>query len=193
MPKSVQIPFKKKFLCTECKETFEQVDVPRSKYFLLQFPLLMIGFIVIGYSIFILSKAPNRLAEPVGFTIFGFALVLFALAFQIMDNKQMEAQGITLGITKYRDRAEEDRAGSDKFRHPKKVAKKQFTKKPKEDVDTDLPAEEVFVQPNKPRTKVKKPKQRSQPIKKPVKVTKLKKILGNEPEEKRPRKIRRAL
>ena len=191
--KAYRFHLKKKWICRECKELFEDVEVQRTKYFLIQFPLLMIGLIVIFYSVFMLSQVPARIAEPIGYFIFGFSILLFALAFQFLDNKQMEQQGVILGKRKFTDLELAERA-DERFKPRIKGAKKSKIDK-LEERSKEMTAEELFIQPNKPKVIKKKPKhkEKEEKTEQPVKTTKIKSIFPTKPEKKPARKIRRPL
>jgi len=189
--KAYRFHLKKKFICTECKETMETIDVPRSKYFLVQIPLLISGFVIICYSIFKMYIDPKRLAEPFGLFIFGFSLELFALAFQMMDNKTMELMGKDVGQRQFAIKGQEERVSRDKIKTMKKPQEKIFISKTLTNEKTKTPVEDLFIQPNRPRTTIKKPKKK--PSDQPVTVSELKKIAKTKPKEKKARKIRRAI
>ncbi len=195
--KAVRFHFKTKLICRTCKEPYEQVNVPRTKYFLIQLPILLIGFIVICYSIISLSFSPKKVVEPFGWFFFGFALVLFALAFQILDNKQMEL------IAKEK--------GNDSFgtsiSGTSETTKRMLTKLPKKEprktessrilpmAKTTTKINDIFFEPNKPHT-MRPAKQMQNKESKQIKETtqvKLTDILQSKPKKKKARKIRRAI
>ena len=163
----------------------------RSKYFLIQIPFLIIGFILIFYSAFVLSSPDVRFVETFGYLIFGFAIVLFAISFQIMDNKKMEFIAKNLGRKEFgskdKDEPEFDRV---KFTdtEQEEVKTEKVIKKPKK----ELKPEDLFFQPNKPKRT--QPVRKNIPIqKKEPKEVKFDYVNKKETVEKPARKIRKAL
>lgn len=189
--KAYRFHFKRKLICRTCKEPFEYVKVPRSKYFLVQIPFLIIGFILIFYSAYVLSSPTERFAEILGYFILGFAIVLFALAFQMMDNKKMEILAKEIGRKEF-GMKDKDEQGFGRFRFTEKetedIEPERVIKKPKK----ELKPEDLFFQPNKP--------QRTQPVKKNVpiqrkapKKVRFEDIIEEDTKKKPARKIRKAL
>ena len=201
--KAYRFHFKKKLICRSCKEPFESIEVKRGKYFIIQLPILFTGSMLLFYSVYMFSSISNRIAENLGFLIFGIALVLFALAFQILDSKNMEKLAKDEGLKKYgdiigkpetaRDRhkiktLDFDKKDGGKYSQVLKVPKKKIT------------ADDLFVQPNKPDTlatrRLTTPIHKKYPknmVKKPSKQISLDVLADNPPEKKRARKIRRAI
>jgi hypothetical protein len=192
--KAYRFHFKKRFICRTCKEPFENIEVPRTKYFLIQLPLVVVGFIIIAYSAFLIAISDTQLVEPLGYFIFGFAFVLFALAFQIMDNKNMESHALDMGRNKFEDGVpnEAKSSGPTKFLSgsQRKITSELIVKKPKK---VNQP-NELFTSPNKPS------KQRlastgiigNRNKKEPTQV-KLEVLMKSGQKTKKARKIRRAL
>ncbi len=189
--KAYRFHIKRRALCDTCKEAYELIDVPRTKYFLIQFPLLLVGMLIIIYSIYLLSIEQVKFAEPMGYFILGFSALLFALAVQIMDNKAMELHGKELGIDKFGTQTEKDQISELKIK-----TKKEQPEKTKSDrvITTEIKKvtqKELFTKPNKQKTIIKEPK--SKPSGAPVKISTLKNIIKPGSDKKKARKIRRAL
>jgi len=188
----------KRNYCRKCKEPFVTINVPRTKYFIIQLPILIIGFVIISYSIITLSFSPKRLVEPLGVFIFGFACVLFALAFQILDNKNMENIGRDMGLQMFGTIDKESKITKTQFKLPKKQPLTTHQPVPIKkgkiipEAKLSINSHDIFFQPNKP---VKNP-----PIditktirKKETTQIKLEELLKPKTKKKRARKIRRAL
>jgi hypothetical protein len=155
------------------------------------------------YAIFALALSPGRYWEPMGYFVFGLALVLFALSFQMTDNKNMELKALELGRQRFEEKEtkpEFDFEPSQTKLFVKKTEKLEATrvmKKPKQ-ITT---ANDLFFRPNKPTSKVNlendeipirtKSKTRSQ--KKDPTQVKLDDLLKPKPKKKPARKIRRAI
>jgi hypothetical protein len=201
--KAYRFHFKKKLICRSCKEPFETIDVKRSKYFTIQLPILFIGFILLFYSVYKFSSTSDRLAENFGFFIFGIALVLFALAFQILDSKNMELLAKNKGLKKYGEITDVQTTSKDMHKiktldFDMEEGKKdsRVIRGPKKKVTAD----DLFVKPNMPepshssrlnRPVVKKPSKK--PINKSSKQVILDDMSDSAPEKKPARKIRRAI
>jgi hypothetical protein len=190
--KANRFHIKKKLICNNCKSVLETVEVPRTKYYIIQFPLLIIGFIIICFSAFYLSIEREKIAEPFGIFILGLALLFFALAFQIMDNKQMEQTGKEIGLLKFGSKVEKDRITSDKLRisgAKDKLIKSEILPQ-KENVQVSL--DQLFLKPNRPNITMKQP---PKSVKKPgpVGLSKLSTIVKTKHGKKKARKIRKAI
>jgi hypothetical protein len=159
--KAYRFHLKKRLVCPSCRESYETIDVPRTKYFLIQFPFVIVGFIIICFSVFYLVIEQDRMVEPFGLFILGFALLLFALAIQFTDNAKMEQKGTELGRERYATKTEKDRVVADRFK-PASIgismsmndtdSKYEQTKlnlqEQKEDGSVSI--SQLFVKPNKP-------------------------------------------
>jgi uncharacterized protein (DUF983 family) len=159
--KAYRFHLKKRLVCPNCRETYETIDVPRTKYFLIQFPFVFVGFIIIIFSVFNMLIEQERLVEPFGLFILGFALLLFALALQFTDNAKMEQQGSELGKQRYATKTEKDRVTGERFK-PASVSigmsvdeansKYEQTKldQLEQKDDGSVSISQLFVKPNKP-------------------------------------------
>jgi hypothetical protein len=124
---------------------------------------LIVGFILIFYSAFVLSSPDVRFVETFGYLIFGFAIVLFAIAFQIMDNKKMEFIAKNLGRKEFRSK-DKDEPEFEKYKftdtEPEDEKIERVVKKPKREIKP----EDLFFEPNKPK--------RTQPVRKNIPIQK---------------------
>lgn len=187
--------FKKKLVCVKCKGNLETFDVSRTKYFIIQFPFLIIGFLIICFAAFYLYLDPIRPSEPIGLIILGFALILFALAFQIMDNKQMEKEAKDLGMKKIDSKVEKERISIEKTEKQnipliKDNSKRSEKISQKDNVQMSL--DQLFSKPNKPLSEIKRPSKQLK-TKRPIKTQKISDIHMTKPDSKKPRKIRKAI
>ena len=196
-------------ICNVCKEPYEDIDVNRTKYFLIQFPLLFIGVVIIAYSLVFASINPERLAEFLGYFIMGISLLLFALAFQITDNKNMELQAKEIGISRFSHETEEEVLPDDELATSRKRTEQiKEVEVAKTESKPTSSASDLFLQPNKPsesissvRSRILKTPTKSteriikRPTKaeEPIQIKSLKKMIRPEPEKKKARKIRRAI
>ena len=130
-------------------------------------------------------------------------MVLFALAFQILDSKNMEILAKDKGLKKYGDTTNEPETSKDRrklktldFDIKDDKERSRAIKGPKKKITAD----DLFVQPNKPNTLrtsrlttpiQKKPSKK--PSNKPTKQGSLDVLSDSPPEKKRARKIRRAI
>ena len=154
--------------------------------------MLFIGFAVICFSIFIMITNRERLAEPIGMSILGFSILLFALAFQIMDNKLMEEQGKEIGDRKYSKKIETERVpASERIKTFQKPAEPLLSARLQKKEHIQPTITEFFSKPNRPETIVKKPRRTMNT--EPIRIAKLTNIIKNKPEKKRARKIRKAI
>ena len=190
--KSFRFHFKRRFICRTCKEPYKSIDVRRTKYFLIQLPLLIVGFIIICYSAFLFYTEKARFFEPLGYTIFGFAFVLFALAFQILDNKKMETLGKEKGRTMFDEGSSKEESPFKQMRligeKSEKTKSEKIVKRPKK----SIPTENMFIQPNKPGDRMSIQKS-SRIVKKEPTQVKLDELIKPSQKKKKARKIRRAI
>jgi hypothetical protein len=91
----------KRGLCRRCLEEYKTINVSRSKYFIIQLPLLMMGVAFIIYTIYLFINDPRKIAEVFGNLLMAIAFFLFALGFQFMDSKAMEEEAVEIGRHKY--------------------------------------------------------------------------------------------
>jgi hypothetical protein len=211
--KAYRFHFKRRLICRKCREPYEAINVPRSKFFILQTPFLIVGLILIFYAIGAMSIDPERFSEPLGVFFFGFVIVLIALVLQLTDNERMEKAGRELGMEKF---------GADATDPSSKITDSKYTqltlpskgplkkKRPKESTKTEKldQLDGLFSQPNKPRGREMKPKPlkdllketgasnpvRSKPLAKRTPVQIKLEDLGRPKSKKKPaRKIRRAI
>ena len=91
----------KRALCKRCLEEYKVINVSRSKYFIIQLPILMLGLAFIIYTIFLFINDPRKIAEVFGNLMMAIAFFLFALGFQFMDSKAMEEEAVEVGRHKY--------------------------------------------------------------------------------------------
>ncbi len=189
--KAYRFHLKKKSICGTCKEPFEIIDVSRTKYFLIQLPILILGFIVIGYSIINLSLMPKKFVEFLGIFIFGFALVLFALAFQMLDNKAMEQLANEKGTEMFSSTESEEIIKKTQFKFPKKQPAKIRNSKPIPMAKSSFEPEDLFIKPNKP--KLTQGPSKKEPISRMESTqVKLEELIKPKSKKKKARKIRRA-
>ncbi len=190
--KASRFHIKNKLICNKCKGVFETVEIPRTRYYVIQFPLLIIGFIIICYSAFYLLIEHEKIAEPFGIFILGMALLLFALAFQIMDNKQMEKTGKDLGMQKFSAGVEKDRITSDKFRLTGAKDKFILSEKLSQKENVQASLDQIFLKPNRPKTIIKRPPKHMREAG-PMGMNKLSTLIKTKPGKKKARKIRKAI
>lgn len=77
-------------ICRICKTQFEVINISRSRYFVVQFFFLFLGFaFLIGSGIFLIGPR-MQIFKFLGFAVLGIAMWLFTLVFQMMDSKDME-------------------------------------------------------------------------------------------------------
>ncbi len=91
----------KRGLCKRCLEEYKQVNVLRTKYFIIQLPFLMLGLAFLIYAIYIFTTDTRKIVEFIGNTFIAMAFFFFALGFQFMDSKAMEEEAIEIGRHKY--------------------------------------------------------------------------------------------
>jgi hypothetical protein len=189
--KAHRFHLKKKSICSNCRCVFEVIEVPRSKFFIIQLPLVIIGFIIICFSAFIIYLERERFAEPLGYFILGFALILFGLAFQIMDNKNMEQSGREMGLQMFSSNTEKNRISDDRLKIVGK--KEEFIKSERISIKslTKPSSNYLFSKPNKPETIIKKPKHLEK--NEPIRIDNITSLIKSKSGKKRARKIRKAL
>ena len=98
---AVRMHISKRVFCKRCLEEYKKINVTRSRYFIIQLPLLMLGIAFLIYTIMIIPDERGRLAETMGYMILTIAIFLFTLGFQVMDSKAMEEDAIEIGRHKY--------------------------------------------------------------------------------------------
>lgn len=85
-------------LCKKCSSQLEDVQIPRSKYFLFMMPFLFAGFIAHAYAVvywFSTKDSPNANTASYrlfGLLILGVGLYIIAIGLQILDSKYMEKE-----------------------------------------------------------------------------------------------------
>jgi hypothetical protein len=95
----------RKVRCLICEVDYETIDVPRSRYFIIQFLFLFLGFIFL-IAAFILTDWTQRTGEFLGISIMGISMWLFTLYFQLLDSKEMEFRAKEMGMQKELEEAE---------------------------------------------------------------------------------------
>jgi hypothetical protein len=159
--------------------------------FILQFILIIVGFITICISVVYIYIEHERLAEPFGLAILGFSLLLFGLALQLVDNKNIEQRGKEIGIERYQVKSEKERPLSNRLRMtPRSFGiDRNFEEKPK--ATEKISYANLFTKPNVSQRTVRGPKQSIS--NEPVKINQISKMIKNQPDKKKARKIRKAL
>jgi hypothetical protein len=133
----------------------------------------------------------ERLAEPFGLAILGFSLLLFGLAIQLMDSKNIEQRGKEIGMETYAESKEKDSSATSRLRMSAKTFgfKSDLEIKPKE--TEKISYANLFTKPNVSQRVVKGPRQNVS--NEPIKIDKFSKMIKNQPDKKKARKIRKAL
>ena len=79
----------KKVRCKTCETNYDVIQISRSRYFVVQFIFLTLGFFFL-IAAFVITDPRVRIYEFLGVSFMAIAMWIFTLYFQIMDSKDME-------------------------------------------------------------------------------------------------------
>jgi hypothetical protein len=79
----------KKVFCKVCNTSYDVINIPRSRYFIVQFIFLFLAITILLGS-FIVYYPYDKIFEFMGISILGISMLVFTLYFQMLDSREME-------------------------------------------------------------------------------------------------------
>ena len=101
--------FRKSQFCPFCGSQWESMDVPRSRYFAVMLPFLILGVLIHMYALFYyMSSDAEEISSNnsflIGLLFLGIGFYIIAIGFQVLDSKMMEKDALKIGTSRFKDK-----------------------------------------------------------------------------------------